>query len=135
MGRLLSNAAAFLWVSRANGAIGLALTLLLLMTLIARRPALPTLVYVLSSLLGISAWIAFLFARVEVLYSPAGFLEPVVRALSMVLLPHVLLVEAGLLGWLGVLRPWRYCFLLPVVVGVFFIIWLLLGRARLSPHP
>jgi len=134
MSQLFSSQVGFLWLSRVNAAITFALTLLLVTTLVARRLVLPTRIYILSSVFGICGWIAFLSARVEVLYSPAGILGPLVRPLWFVMLPQVLLVEASVLGWLGVPRPWRYCFLFPVLTGG-LLICLLLARGRFSAHP
>jgi hypothetical protein len=98
------------WVLRANGMIFACLTILLVWTLLARGLVLPPRLYLVFSILGFLSWGVFAAASGSASLGPGGLLS-FIWSLCFMLIPFILPVEAGILGWLGARSPWRWCFL------------------------
>jgi hypothetical protein len=122
----------FLLLTKAIAVATLALTLLLLATILSRRLVLPSWVYVLSAILGISGWLASFFVTGQMHWPLSG--RHMLWPLIIILAPQVMLAEASLVGWLGSRAWWRSGFLIGIITGVLSIGIQLRGFVSLRHH-
>ena len=117
---------------KASVIFTLALTLLLLVTMLTRRLILPQWVYILVSLMGISGFLASLFVGGQFHWPYAG---NSVWPLTLIFARYVMLLEASIVGWLGSRAWWRNGFLITAIAtGVLLVLQLRGLVASLRRH-
>src|SRR6266849_4114532 len=120
MRKLLSGYDGFSWGFGLAFLLLLALTALLLVTVAMRHRVLPPQIYVLAAALGMLGYLVSSALAARGGYQLIGPLTAGVLLIIMV--PSGLLVEAGIVGWLGTKGLWRIFFLIFTALGgIFFL--------------
>jgi hypothetical protein len=130
--KILSEHLAFRWMLRADVVIAIALGLLLSATAVKRQLVISRGFYVSASALAILAGLAFSGVGAHAFRRPEGPLTASPLLFITVLIPSILLVEAGLTGSVGTQGWWKVPFLGITALGTFFLSDLVRSSSKFS---